>query len=91
MESIGPAMTFRSVPSNTDSPVRCPPTGRRFHAWTLSFIDPQAHGLTNLERRCADCGKRQHTCGVREEETRELPRTLWCLGDWVWQEGELQP
>jgi len=86
----GPAMTFRAVPSSQPA-VRCVLTGRRFHQWVLSFIDPQACGLTNLERKCADCGARQHTHSVPERETRELPRTLWCLGDWAWQEGELEP
>ncbi|MEY4575313.1 MAG: hypothetical protein RL701_16 [Pseudomonadota bacterium] len=83
-------MSFRAVPT-TQSPERCVLSGRRFHQWALSFIDPQAPGITNLERKCVDCGRRQHTNAVPEQETRELPRTLWCLGDWTWQEGELQP
>jgi hypothetical protein len=89
--AIGQAMTFRAVPSKELSAHHCVLSGRRFHQWSLSFIDPQAPGITNLERKCVDCGRRQHTHAVPETETRELPRTLWCLGDWTWQDGELAP
>jgi hypothetical protein len=83
-------MTFRAVFSS-ESSEPCVLSARRFHQWELSFIDPQRSGNINLERRCVHCGRRQHADGVPGHEARELPRTLWCLGDWSWQEGEIQP
>jgi hypothetical protein len=68
----------------------CQYTGRTFHKWALSFIDPRS-GHKHLERKCQDCGVRQHVAGVPNQETRELPRSLWCLGDWQWSEGSLEP
>jgi hypothetical protein len=84
-------MKFRSTPPTSSTTVGCVLTGRRFHHWSLSFIDPRAGGVKDLERKCVDCGRRQHTQAVPDHETSELPRTLWCLGDWTWQEGELEP
>jgi hypothetical protein len=84
-------MKFRSTPPSSSTTVGCVLTGRRFHQWSLSFIDPRAGGVKDLERKCVDCGRRQHTQAVPDHETSELPRTLWCLGDWTWQEGELEP
>ena len=84
-------MKFRSTPPTVSTTVGCVLTGRRFHHWSLSFIDPRSGGVKDLERKCVDCGRRQHTQAVPDHETSELPRTLWCLGDWTWQEGELEP
>jgi hypothetical protein len=84
-------MTFRTVPSNSVVPRGCVLTGRRFHQWVLSFIDPHTDGKKDLERKCVDCGRRQHTEAVPDRETVELPRVLWCLGDWTWNDGELEP
>ena len=84
-------MTFRTVPSNSVAPRGCVLTGRRFHQWVLSFIDPHTDGKKDLERKCVDSGRRQHSEAVPDRETVELPRVLWCLGDWTWQDGELEP
>jgi hypothetical protein len=84
-------MTSRAVSPSEVSSAGCVLTGRRFHHWTLSFVDPQSSGLTDLERKCVDCDRRQHTRSVPESEMSVLPRALWCLGDWQWHDGELQP
>jgi hypothetical protein len=82
-------MNFGAVthPSNASG---CRFTGRTFHKWVLSFIDPRS-GHKHLERKCQDCGLRQHVAAVPNQETRELPRSLWCLGDWQWSDGSLEP
>jgi hypothetical protein len=57
----------------------------------LSFIDPHHGGVKDLERKCVDCGTRQHADAVPNQETRDLPRTVWCLVDWKWRDGALEP
>jgi hypothetical protein len=70
----------------------CVHTGKTFHRWTLAFIDISARGpFKHLERKCVDCEKRQHVADVPDEETQLLPKTLWCLGDWTWCDGAIEP
>jgi hypothetical protein len=84
-------MKLRELPRPATTPVGgCEYTRKPFHKWVLSFIDPRA-GNKDLERKCSDCGVRQHVNGVPDAETCELPKTLWCVGDWDWQSGGLDP
>ena len=83
-------MKLREVPSQPPSE-GCVYTGKAFHKWSLSFIDPRPSGYKDLERKCTDCGTRQHVDAVPDHETRELPKALWCLGDWKWRPGGLEP
>lgn len=73
------------------SPNGCQFTGKSFHRWVLSFIDPRPSGRRDLERKCVDCAAQQHAQAVPDEETRDLPKTLWCVGDWTWLPGGLEP
>ena len=83
-------MKLHAVP--TQVPSRgCQYTGKTFHRWVLSFIDPRGSECQDLERKCVDCGVRHSAMGVPNHDTRELPRALWCLGDWTWHEGGLEP
>lgn len=85
-------MKLRELPTPATTPIGgCDYSRKTFHNWVLSFIDPRGKGLKDLERKCGDCGARQHVNGVPDSETRELPKTLWCVGDWQWQPGALEP
>jgi hypothetical protein len=83
-------MKLREVPAGAPNE-GCVYTGKAFHKWSLSFIDPRPSGYKDLERKCTDCGARQHADAVPDHETRELPKALWCLGDWKWRPGGLEP
>jgi hypothetical protein len=84
-------MRARAVSAPT--PVRgCVYTGKPFHRWTLAFIDLSTDGpYKHLERKCVDCELRQHAADVPDAETEELPKAVWCLGDWRWSDGGLEP
>jgi hypothetical protein len=85
-------MKLRELPTPATTPVGgCEYSRKPFHKWELSFIDPRGSGVKDLERKCSDCGARQHVGGVPDAETRALPKTLWCVGDWQWQPGALEP
>jgi hypothetical protein len=79
------------IPGQANAPIGCAYSGKAFHKWALSFIDPRPSGYNDLERKCTDCGARQHADSVPDHETRDLPKALWCLGDWSWRPGALEP
>jgi hypothetical protein len=84
-------MRERAVPIPS-SAKGCVFTGKSFHRWTLAFIDLASDGRSkHLERKCLDCQVRQHAAEVPDQETRELPKGLWCLGDFRWRDGALEP
>jgi hypothetical protein len=83
-------MKLRAAPAPTAAD-GCRYSGKTFHRWVLSFIDPRDGGCADLERKCCDCGIRQHAEAVPDEETRALPKVLWCLGDWPWHPGSIEP